>query len=511
LRPLRQLVIEDWVQPGDRVLDVGCGPGTLSLPLARRGATVTGIDVSEIMLYEARDLAEQEGIADRVAFLRLDATALADQFPEESFDVVVCSLVLSELTLGGQHSVLTSCRRLLVPSGRLLVVDETVPTGLLSRVVYWVSRWFWAIITWSTTRTTTYPLTEAAELLSRSGFRATPVASSGGSLQLILGQPAPAEQPGLTVQTNVPELRHRLTPLVVLKEAYSLLARIWPPYLSVRPGLYRVGNPGRDAAVLVTGNFDTTVRRLVRALRGQDVYLLVADSRGINVWCAAGGGHLTAEKVIAAVRGSGLDELVDHRRLILPQLCANGVHGNTIELETGWKVSWGPTRAADIPAYLANGGRKTPSMRLVQFPLADRMEMATVMALFFAPILAVVMLILRRDLVLPVLVAEFLLFMVAGLLWSWLPGYQGTTRGLSLAAIGVLGTVAWSVWVAHLPQRSLFGWCVGVAGLALFVGADFQGADPRRRGGEIEQMPKVAPIELALLAIYLVVPRVVGW
>jgi len=508
---LRELVVEEWVQPGDRVLDVGCGPGTLSLPIAWRGAMVTGIDASQIMLDEARAQADLKVLSDRVNFLKLDAVALSDHFEEASFDLVVCSLLLSELSQRAQQRVLTACRRLLAPDGRLLIVDEVVPSGLLARIAYRCWRGFWSALTWATTRTTTYPLSQPSELLSESGFRATTVASASGGLRLILGQELQADQNRATADTDVPELRHRLTPLVVLKEAYSLLARIWPPYLAVRPGLYRIGNPGRDAPVLVTGNFDATVRRLVKALQGLDVYLLVADSRAINVWCAAGGGHFTADRVIAAVRGSGLDELVEHRRLILPQLCANGVPGQTIEQETGWRVAWGPTRAEDIPAYLVRGGRKTPSMRLVEFPLADRLEMATVMALFFAPILVIITLIVRRDLILPVFLTEILLFLLMGVLWPWLPGYQGTTKGFSLVAIGVLGTLAWTTLIAHLPARSIFNWCVGVAGLALFVGADFQGADPRRRGGEIEQMPKIAPLELALLAAYLVVPRLVGW
>jgi hypothetical protein len=43
------------------------------------------------------------------------------------------------------------------------------------------------------------------------------------------------------------------------------------------------------------------------------------------------------------------------------------------------------------------------------------------------------------------------------------------------------------------------------------VGADFQGADPRRRGGEVEQFPLIIPVELALLAFFFVVPRLAGW
>jgi CO dehydrogenase/acetyl-CoA synthase gamma subunit (corrinoid Fe-S protein) len=72
----------------------------------------------------------------------------------------------------------------------------------------------------------------------------------------------------------------------------------WP----TEPRLIRVGNPGRQVPVLLTGNYDLTVRRVLRGLRGQDAYLLVAPSGGTNVWCASAGGGLTAHQVISSLR-----------------------------------------------------------------------------------------------------------------------------------------------------------------------------------------------------------------
>jgi len=114
-------------------------------------------------------------------------------------------------------------------------------------------------------------------------------------------------------------------------------------------------------------------------------------------------------------------------------------------------------------------------------------------------------------LVIPALASSLALFLVAGGLWPWLPGYQGSAKGLSLAAASVAAMVLASMTWLHLPARSVFSWCVGLCALALFVGADFQGADPGRRGGEVEQFPVIMPLELVLVALYLLVPRVVGW
>jgi len=144
----------------------------------------------------------------------------------------------------------------------------------------------------------------------------------------------------------------------------------------VTTGLRAVGRPGRNAPVLVTGNYALTVRRLRRALAGRDVWLLVADSRGINVWCAAGGGHFTHHDVVGAVRSARLAERVDHREIVLPQLCATGVERDRIEAATGFRARWGPARLEDLPAFLERGSRVVAGERRMRFPLRERFEMA---------------------------------------------------------------------------------------------------------------------------------------
>jgi NAD-dependent dihydropyrimidine dehydrogenase PreA subunit len=145
-------------------------------------------------------------------------------------------------------------------------------------------------------------------------------------------------------------------------------------------GLIRIGKPGRDSPVVLTGNFTLTVRRLLHVLKGQDAWLLCANSKGINVWCAAGGGHLTHHDVISVLRTSRIDEQVDHRELILPQLCATGVEGDKIVEVTGWSPRWGPARVEDLTAFLKRGHRVTTKERFMRFPLWERMEMALMWA-----------------------------------------------------------------------------------------------------------------------------------
>ena len=140
-------------------------------------------------------------------------------------------------------------------------------------------------------------------------------------------------------------------------------------------GLFRIGDPSADSPVLVTANFSLTVARVRRALRGRNVWLLVANSGGINVWCAAAGGLLTHHRVIDVVKTSGLADRVAHRRLILPALSAPGVEIEPIRETTGFQARFGPVSARDVPAYLDGGEKKTEAMRRFDFGLAHRADM----------------------------------------------------------------------------------------------------------------------------------------
>jgi NAD-dependent dihydropyrimidine dehydrogenase PreA subunit len=170
---------------------------------------------------------------------------------------------------------------------------------------------------------------------------------------------------------------------------YDTLTRLFPH--RAEPGLRAIGHPGRDAPVLATGNYTLTVRRLREHLAGLDCWLLVANSRGINVWCAAGGGHLTHHDIIAAIRTSGIANKVDHREVVLPQLGATGIERRAITEATGWTTRWGPARLEDLPEFIGRGCRVKRGWRFMRFPVWERLEMAAVwmlpLTLIGAPIL----------------------------------------------------------------------------------------------------------------------------
>jgi len=72
----------------------------------------------------------------------------------------------------------------------------------------------------------------------------------------------------------------------------------------VTPGLYRIGTPDADSPVLVTANYKLTVDALRRRLTGLDLWILVLDTKGVNVWCAAAKGPLHA-RAHSKHRGGG--------------------------------------------------------------------------------------------------------------------------------------------------------------------------------------------------------------
>jgi len=146
-----------------------------------------------------------------------------------------------------------------------------------------------------------------------------------------------------------------------------------------KPRLIAFGRPGRRSPVLVTVNSSLTVRRLSKALKGENCYLLVAPAGGINVWCGSVGGHFTIESVISILKTSGVEQLVDHRRLILPQLSAPSITSKELNARAGWSAQFGPIRAEDIHKYLSNGKRLTPEMTDICYSVKNRFEMAVAM------------------------------------------------------------------------------------------------------------------------------------
>lgn len=264
----------------------------------------------------------------------------------------------------------------------------------------------------------------------------------------------------------------------------------WP----CRTGLVRIGKPDRNSPVFLTGNYALTVARVKRALTGLDVYLLVANSHGVNVWCAATGGHFSHHEVLSVLKTSGIQELVAHRKVILPQLAATGVEAKVIKKKSGWSVIWGPVYARDIPLFLKQNLSKEPGQCQVEFPLPDRLQMAFAWA-FPVSLLAAVLTLLFRTALFPPLLA--LIWGSALLVFSVIPLLGGllSRRGPLHSFLGqmLLPVLLWSLVLAALLLRSGVGgelpWSEisvwGAISLATLVilNIDLRGMTPLFRSG----------------------------
>jgi acetyl-CoA decarbonylase/synthase complex subunit gamma len=218
----------------------------------------------------------------------------------------------------------------------------------------------------------------------------------------------------------------------------------------VPPGLYAIGTPAAEAPVLVTANYKMSYDLVRQSISGRNVWLLVLETFGINVWCAAGKGTFGTDELVRRIKVTGLAKVVSHRRLILPILGAPGVAAHEVAQRTGFKVSYAAIRAVDLPEYLDNGMVTTPDMRQLTFTFYERLVLIPVeivLALKSVVGIGVVLLALMSMLGGPVagvvgfgayLGACMTGIVLGPLLLPWLPGRSFAVKG---AFIGLL----WSI------------------------------------------------------------------
>lgn len=268
-----------------------------------------------------------------------------------------------------------------------------------------------------------------------------------------------------------------------------------------KTGLAKIGNPDRNSPVFLTCNYHLTVQRVKRSLRGIEAYLLVANSQGINVWCAATGGHFTNHDVISALKTSGIEELVDHRNVILPQLAAAGIEARDIHQKTGWKVIWGPVYARDIALFIGNNLNKTPHMRQVEFPWLQRLEFAVSWAFPISILSVVITTLFWREAILPLIFLiwglSLLIFMSFPLYSRWLSPegrrigvifFDFGRGGFQLILFGaiILGLVVYSFLTGNFTWGFILRWSFASVIVILILSLDLMGSTPVYKSGLLE-------------------------
>jgi demethylmenaquinone methyltransferase/2-methoxy-6-polyprenyl-1,4-benzoquinol methylase len=182
----RKRLVDENVRPGFKVLEIGCGTATMAILAARRGADVLGLDVSAPMLEVARRKIAAAGVADRIRIEEKGVSGM-DKLADNSFDLVMSTLVFSELSHDEQVYALRHAYRILKPGGRLAIADEVRPDDPAKRLLHAAVRIPLLIATFLLTQTTTRAVDGLPELVSAAGFRieSTQRSSLGSFLYLV--------------------------------------------------------------------------------------------------------------------------------------------------------------------------------------------------------------------------------------------------------------------------------------------------------------------------------------
>jgi CO dehydrogenase/acetyl-CoA synthase delta subunit len=268
-------------------------------------------------------------------------------------------------------------------------------------------------------------------------------------------------------------------------------------HYTIEPGLYALGNPNAQSPVLVTANYKMSFDKLRQELPGRNFWILVLDTKGINVWCASGKGTFGTTELVNRIESSSLPNIVSHRELILPQLSGPGVAAHDVKKLSGFKVIYGPIRSKDLPTFLDNGRKATPEMRLKTFTLWERtvlipMELVSAMKvglvimgiLFFLAFIwksregSAVGLNYGLFSALAFFIAIVMGAILSPLLLPWLPGRAFSIKGLVLGLIAavLLAAFRFSEFNTLTGRVEMLAWILLIPAVSAYLAMNFTGA-----------------------------------
>jgi demethylmenaquinone methyltransferase/2-methoxy-6-polyprenyl-1,4-benzoquinol methylase len=161
--------LSSYIKEGQKVLDIGCGTGALTIKAAKKGAQVKGIDVNPQMLEIARKKMEKENLTKNVELQEMGVAELGSE-ESESYDVVMSGLTFSELTQDELNYTLKEIKRILKPGGILLVADEVRPKSIFKRFLVALIRFPLLIFTYLLTQTKTQSIKDLPEQIEATGL-----------------------------------------------------------------------------------------------------------------------------------------------------------------------------------------------------------------------------------------------------------------------------------------------------------------------------------------------------
>ena len=277
-----------------------------------------------------------------------------------------------------------------------------------------------------------------------------------------------------------------------IKDIYQTLFRF--ARFPCEPDTVLICNPDKSSPVLVTCNFDYTVRHLKDYLEKEqlDCFLLVVNTKGTNVWCAAAEGIFTTDTVLSHLKVYNVGELVNHHQLILPQLSVAGVKRKELK-EHGWEGIYGPVYFADLKEFLNNGLTKNKDMQALEYGYWERFKMGLSHAVFCTLVCIVPIFLFASDYWIQAIVLVWYFAFCMQLIEHFIPFTRLLYKGLVLS-LPILALALTSVKDPVLKIQVT----MGIIALGAYIGYDAQG---HSHLGQNQQSGKLFTMIFAFLAL----------
>ena len=278
----------------------------------------------------------------------------------------------------------------------------------------------------------------------------------------------------------------------------------------VNPGLYALGEPSNQSLVFVTANYKLSFNALRSSLKGLSAWILVLDTKGINVWCAAGKGTFGTVELLHQIESTNLKERVTHRSLILPQLGATGVAAHEVKKMSGFQVIYGPVKAKDIPAFINSNNHASESMREIQFGLWDRVVLTPIEfihALFPMVIIAAALTLIAGLQNVKSIVALLFLAVLSGtvltpMILPWIPGRPFSLKG---AIVGVVVTCIALICLHFYKPIFVLSWLLLATAIASFLAMNFTGSSTYTSLSGVKKEMKIAvPVQIVAFSFGII-------
>ena len=291
-------------------------------------------------------------------------------------------------------------------------------------------------------------------------------------------------------------------------------------------GLYLIGEQTADMPVIVSCNYKLTLDSVRSNLKGPGYWLLVLDTKGVNVWCAAGKGTFGTEELVFQLVKRQVGKVTGARSVVLPQLGASRMTPHIVKSLTKLNVVYGPIRSEDVDAFIEQGYKATEKQRTVSFNWWERLVLTPVEFMMSFKFLGLVYLLLLLYNAIgltkvfsfvtplyqtvPFLVALFTGAVLFPLMLPLLPfkafSLKSITLSLPMTVLLWMGRAHFALGDSILGFVGLsMAWIWGIAFIALNFTGSTTFTSLSGVAYEVDQFKKVTPFALGMCLVALVI------